>query len=284
MADNNFRSYRGRDAGARERASADRDDPLAELARLIGQSEPASDYDRDTRGGPSFDQPAGDLDWAAEDRYAQQNEPAEADYDAPEEEPTRRRSTRTYSRPFVLAHPPMTMPTSRRQAAHFRLRRAVSMAPAIMPCRSALVFPTSESRCSPLAVSRPAFCRSCPTTGTTTSARAGRGRPSLRSGGLRGGSPAGAAAAVSSSLPPFSAWRCSVPPARSPIAPCSAVRCCRHCRRSSRRTTGRTRSCRTSRNRTHPIKPMQAPRRARSSSRARSNRSTCRRRRTRRRA
>src|SRR5580692_267237 len=45
--------------------------------------------------------------------------------------------------------------------------------------------------------------------------------------------------------------------------------------------TGRTRSCRTSRNRPHPIKPMQAPRRARSWSRARSNPSTCRRRRTR---
>ena len=62
----------------------------------------------------------------------------------------------------------MTMPTSRRQAAHFRLRRAVSMAPAIMPCRNGLVFPTSKSRRNPLAVSRPAFCRSCPMTGTTT--------------------------------------------------------------------------------------------------------------------
>ena len=47
--------------------------------------------------------------------------------------------------------------------------------------------------------------------------------------------------------------------------------------------TGRTRSCRTSRNRTRPIKPMPAPRRAKSWSRARSSRSTCRRRRTRRR-
>jgi hypothetical protein len=39
MADNNFRSYRGRDAVAP--AGAQTDDPLAELARLIGQSEPA---------------------------------------------------------------------------------------------------------------------------------------------------------------------------------------------------------------------------------------------------
>ncbi|MGA8357626.1 MAG: hypothetical protein WB772_09795, partial [Xanthobacteraceae bacterium] len=83
MADNNFRSYRGRDAGAPPRSQPD--DPLAELARLIGQSEPATDYDRDAQGGPSFDQPARDLDWAAEDRYAQPREPAEADYDAPDE-------------------------------------------------------------------------------------------------------------------------------------------------------------------------------------------------------
>ena len=41
MADNNFRSYRSRDrsgAGRPPRESAD--DPLAELARLIGQSDP----------------------------------------------------------------------------------------------------------------------------------------------------------------------------------------------------------------------------------------------------
>jgi hypothetical protein len=83
MADNNFRSYRGRDAAAPARAQPD--DPLAELARLIGQSEPASDYNRDPRGGPAIDQPAGGLDWAAEERYAQLSEPAEADYDSPEE-------------------------------------------------------------------------------------------------------------------------------------------------------------------------------------------------------
>ncbi len=80
MADNNFRSNRGRDAGAPARSQSD--DPLAELARLIGQSEPATDYNRDPQSGPALDQPAGGLDWAAEDRYAQQNEPVEEDYDA----------------------------------------------------------------------------------------------------------------------------------------------------------------------------------------------------------
>ena len=80
MADNNFRSYRGRDGVAPARAQPD--DPLAELARLIGQTEPASDHSRDTPRGPALEQPAGGLDWAAEDRYAAQNEPAEDDYDA----------------------------------------------------------------------------------------------------------------------------------------------------------------------------------------------------------
>lgn len=81
MADNDFRSYRSRDAmaprGTATPARSHSDDPLAELARLIGRSEPASD----ARGGSSFEEPAGGLDWAAEDRYAQQNEPADENYD-----------------------------------------------------------------------------------------------------------------------------------------------------------------------------------------------------------
>ncbi len=81
MADNNFRSYRGRDAGAPARSQPD--DPLAELARLIGQSDPAADHNRDPRSGRPLDQPAGD--WA-DDRYADQNEPAGDDYAAPADE------------------------------------------------------------------------------------------------------------------------------------------------------------------------------------------------------
>jgi SPOR domain len=89
MADNNFRSYRGRDGGGPPRSQPD--DPLAELARLIGQSEPAGNYNRDTRSGgafdqpardPSFDQPARDVDWVPEDRYAEPNEPAGDNYGA----------------------------------------------------------------------------------------------------------------------------------------------------------------------------------------------------------
>ena len=80
MADNNFRSYRGRDGGAPVRAQPD--DPLAELARLIGQSEPASDHRHNPRSDPVYEQPAGGADWAAEERYAEQNEAAADDYDA----------------------------------------------------------------------------------------------------------------------------------------------------------------------------------------------------------
>jgi sporulation related protein len=86
MADDDFRSYRNRDAMApRSAATPSRphsDDPLAELARLIGQSEPPGDYDREARNGPSLDVPAEGVDWAAEDRYADQSEPAEGAYDA----------------------------------------------------------------------------------------------------------------------------------------------------------------------------------------------------------
>ena len=86
MADDDFRSYRSRDAMApRSAATPSRphsDDPLAELARLIGQSEPPGDYDREARNGPSLDVPAEGVDWAAEDRYADQSESAEGNYDA----------------------------------------------------------------------------------------------------------------------------------------------------------------------------------------------------------
>jgi hypothetical protein len=97
MADDNFRSNRSRDAVAPRSAGAPArgqvDDPLAELARLIGQSEPTSDFGRDARRGPgaSFDESAGGLDWAAQDRhsdnrYAEENEPVEENYDARDDE------------------------------------------------------------------------------------------------------------------------------------------------------------------------------------------------------
>jgi hypothetical protein len=78
MADNSFRSLR-RDAAARGAGSAQRNttsDPLAELARLIGQSDAHRGFGRDTgRQAESHDDSApGAVDWgAAEEDYAEQS-------------------------------------------------------------------------------------------------------------------------------------------------------------------------------------------------------------------
>ena len=84
MADNDFRSYRGREplppTGAGRSARAPIDDPLAELARLIGQDDPVNDYNRD----PAYDEaaPDGGSDWLADDRHGQSVAASER-YDAP---------------------------------------------------------------------------------------------------------------------------------------------------------------------------------------------------------
>jgi hypothetical protein len=91
MADNDFRSQPNRAAAPLSRAQ--QDDPLAELARLIGQSEPAQDLGRDARRGtaPLYGEPT--LDWPEQeservareydgDRYAAAApEPYDAAYD-----------------------------------------------------------------------------------------------------------------------------------------------------------------------------------------------------------
>ncbi len=86
MADSNFRPFRSRDSLAREdvdpTSSAARD-PLAELARIIGQSNRVNDFDRDPRHDPrhhaaeTLDEPlpAADRDWAADDGYAEPDAP-----------------------------------------------------------------------------------------------------------------------------------------------------------------------------------------------------------------
>jgi hypothetical protein len=81
MADDDFSSYRSRDAlaprSARAPARSPADDPLAELARLIGQSDPMDDPRRDAERVPAFDERASGPDWADEDRYAGPDEPAQ---------------------------------------------------------------------------------------------------------------------------------------------------------------------------------------------------------------
>jgi hypothetical protein len=94
MADNNFRSYRSRDPVAREgtdqaprRGSSD---PLAELARLIGKSDPFADPVRhdtysdersDARSDDAAQSPGGE--WGAHDNYAEEHRPAEERYVTP---------------------------------------------------------------------------------------------------------------------------------------------------------------------------------------------------------
>jgi SPOR domain len=86
MADNNFRPFRSRDPLAREDIDPTSDaarDPLAELARIIGQSNRLNDFDRDPRHDSkhqavqTLDEPlpAADRDWAADDGYAEPDAP-----------------------------------------------------------------------------------------------------------------------------------------------------------------------------------------------------------------
>ena len=82
MADNNFRPFRSRDSLAREDVDPTSDaarDPLAELARIIGQSNRVSDFDRAPRHDvETLHEPlpaAADRDWAADDGYAEPDAP-----------------------------------------------------------------------------------------------------------------------------------------------------------------------------------------------------------------
>ena len=121
MTDNNFRPYRSRDPLAPRSADAPArgqiDDPLAELARLIGQSEPMNDYGRDARHGSadSLDEPAGGLDWAADDRYVEHNEPAQETYAARSDE---RYEPPRLADPYPSRRPGPSSPDSEYEAQH----------------------------------------------------------------------------------------------------------------------------------------------------------------------
>src|ERR1700689_5137122 len=87
MADSNFRPFRSRDSLAREDVDPLSDtarDPLAELARIIGQSDRVNQFDRDSRHDPrheavqTLDEPLPapvERDWAADDGYAEPDAP-----------------------------------------------------------------------------------------------------------------------------------------------------------------------------------------------------------------
>jgi hypothetical protein len=82
MADNTYRNFRSRDTSSRGNAGRDvADDPLAELARLIGQSDPAGERGREGwRSDTQSDAPAAEIDWAADESYADQRYPASDSY------------------------------------------------------------------------------------------------------------------------------------------------------------------------------------------------------------
>jgi sporulation related protein len=82
MADNNFRPFRSRDSLTRDDVDPTNEaarDPLAELARIIGQSNRVNDFDRDPRRNvvQTLDEPlpAADRDWPADDGYAEPDAP-----------------------------------------------------------------------------------------------------------------------------------------------------------------------------------------------------------------
>src|SRR5579871_4817814 len=89
MADNDFRAYRSRDAVDRDDIDAHTPDsvrdPLAELARLIGQADPAGEeYDRGQTPALRYEEAAPvapEQDWAAEEQYEDQPQYAEQGYE-----------------------------------------------------------------------------------------------------------------------------------------------------------------------------------------------------------
>ena len=90
MAVNNFLSYRSRDPLARDEvnptALEGAGDPLAELARLIGQTDPYAEGGRHEAYGPGQsgdDTTAPGLDWAADDSYAERHDRAQDHYVPP---------------------------------------------------------------------------------------------------------------------------------------------------------------------------------------------------------
>lgn len=90
MADGNFRYDRGRDLPARDDSRQAASDPLAELARLIGQGDayPKADRRDDYRDDHNAERsheapPAPGVDWATEDRYAEHDSRGDHHYVPP---------------------------------------------------------------------------------------------------------------------------------------------------------------------------------------------------------
>src|SRR5262245_121937 len=87
--DQSQRTYRASEPPVRGQAKAPSNDPLAELARLIGQTDPFGEYGR-VAGRPTSPPPAGHSDWSNQSARSSYGEPA--DLDARQPASTRRAS------------------------------------------------------------------------------------------------------------------------------------------------------------------------------------------------
>jgi len=87
--DQSQRTYRASEPPVRGQAKAPSNDPLAELARLIGQTDPFGEYGR-VAGRPTSPPPAGHSDWSNQSARSSYGEPA--DLDARQPASTRRSS------------------------------------------------------------------------------------------------------------------------------------------------------------------------------------------------
>ena len=199
----------------------------------------------------STSQPPAVSDWAADDRYAEPNEPADDGYGERHDERYARRARSEPQPPYRAPPPHMTAATKRQPPVNLPSPRRGSMgranAPEAMRRRRQPPVRYRDAAATAEATGRSyrPFCRGRATSVTTTRTSR-RTMPTIRltrRTTTRTKRPTDAGAAVSSSSRLCWAWPCSAPRARLPIAPCSAVRCCRRCRRSSKRTMGRTRSC-----------------------------------------
>src|SRR5262249_35018285 len=101
-------------------------DPLAELARLIGQADPAGEYDRNPRPGPApqYEDAAPNQNWAANETYDEQPRYAEQGYEQPAEPHPALRDYPSYQDPppqfdeRYSAQEGHYDPAPRREAAH----------------------------------------------------------------------------------------------------------------------------------------------------------------------
>jgi hypothetical protein len=119
MADNNYRSYRSHDpvlpGNAEALARGPQDDPLAELARLIGQSDSTNDDGHGSTLAHDDVAPADGADWAADDNYVGPSELAEDNYDARDPYPQHRADPPAQSRDYRL---PAAAPVPRFNGTH----------------------------------------------------------------------------------------------------------------------------------------------------------------------